>query len=264
MQPVQGCAEEDRHQKNHAEIGKANPCIERLRHAQRASDEGKAGLSAFLTRSTPPWVGGIRMVRDSQLDLPSPTDYMLMFDIDYPTSLQDRQRFLDNLSTGMNYRHGDLGVTMSVNDWSRMGEICYPSSAEVVQYGGGSANRAHTWVFVTTRTASLVNQRTIVLPKPAVSTGVDDYRYRKKSKKREFSFAAYTLKPGDEWLPANDPRLLAAAEKHMREAFTFARRMRTPPHYLAWLGFALIFTVPFLLAWRQQRQKNLTTKQNPK
>lgn len=195
-----------------------------------------------------PWFGAIDIVRDESVVLKTPTEYRLHPEISHPLTPRGLENFNNLIGAGKAYTNGSLGVKIEVLGWAKVGSVSYPKEALVTQYGGGVANRPTRWVAVSVLAATTSEGERIMAPLPAARhVGVDDYRFRRKSKNREYECAVYRRTTGETWAAPNDPTLLAASDRHMANAPTFNQLLGRQRHYFAWTVFAVIVGVPMLI-----------------
>ena len=209
----------------------------------------------------------LRRVRDVSLDL----DYLGELrreELDCPETIDEWNLFHDGLSyrrtipngfVSMEYRCGKWlhtnGVAVPVEGlfrvwfYPRAPHVTYKSHSQEVEI------RATSVELISGEEAFLGSG--LVVPSKGFETYVRDYRYRRFENDRKFNCAHYTLKPGEPIRSANDPDLLAQAERYLKRG----RKYYEPPvsgrHKVLW-AVAVVLAIPpvlyLLYQWHDRRR----------
>ncbi len=200
----------------------------------------------------------IRQVRDTSLEL-SLREEMAREEINCPETVDEwnyftmhlaGRRWASNEHVHLEYKcinwfctngvNIPLEGLFKINDFPRAPNVTYKWPLRIIEV------RAHS--------ISLVPNVSPSIPRISTPVRVFDYRYRRAGNDRIFPYATYTLKPGEPFRSANDPKLLAQAEQHLRRG----RKYYEPPvsrrHKLLW-GVAVVLAIPPLLyLWYRWRK----------
>ena len=203
----------------------------------------------------------LRMVRDTTLDLDRRRE-LARDEIECPENMDDWNRFFMYLDGRQWASNGHVRVEYKCLDWLHTNGLSVPVQGVFKVMDHPRASKlVYKWP------SEIVElQATSVRIVPAVGTitvGVSpapakvyDYRYRRARNDRIFNCATYTLKPGEALRSANDPELLAQAERHLKRG----RKYYEPPvsgrHKVLW-AVAVVLAIPpvlyLLYRWHDRR-----------
>lgn len=193
----------------------------------------------FLTRCD--------VIRDVRLDLKE-KDELIRSGLDYVDTVEDQNRYKRSLQVRLATPDGFLAAQYECLDWFQTNGLRLPLRSRFSYYmpaprtakpiPWGAAYQGEL------RATSFCVQKEVknILPTGPESTAlINDYRYTRRSPKRIFRFAEYTLHAGEQWKTDADPRLLAAVEEHLSHGPRFDSvgwpRFR---NILSWLLLAAI------------------------
>lgn len=193
----------------------------------------------FLTRCD--------VIRDVRLDLKE-KDELIRPGLDYADTVEDQNHQKRSLQFRLATPDGFLAARYECLDWFRTNElrlplrsrfsyyIPAPRTAKPIPWGAAYQGELRATSFY-----MLKEMKNILSTGPECTALINDYRYTRRSPKRIFRFAEYTLHTGEQWKTDADPQLLAAVEEHIRHGPRFDSvgwpRFR---NILSWLVLAAI------------------------
>ncbi len=223
------------------------------------SDFGWKWIVQFSTNGK--FVSSCSIVRETKLDLPDKRAF-LRFDMDYPESLGEYNKYEDSLRAKNSIPQGFLFGKYTCLQWYTTNGLSIPLKSEM------DVNLAsfHTWPHfwrvsdIKVSDVRLYNASDELLPKITASMVVHDYRYKKSNQTRIFKFAQYKLTPGESWKPDNDPTLLSTANDWLKHGRKYDDFGQTSKSVLVWSVFVMLVLAPIaaILLDKRQKQKQKT------
>jgi len=203
----------------------------------------------------------LRKVRDKTLDLDWRQE-LAREEFDYPETVEEWNNFFRHLERRHLVPNGHVFTEYKCVNWLHTNGLDIPVEGVFrVTWYSFSPLVVYKWpaTIVELRATSVrivppIDTVTVgVCPAPAV---VYDYRYRRARNDRIFKYATYTLKPGEPFRSANDPKLLAQAERHLKRGRKYYEVPVTGKHKVLW-AVAVVLAIPpvvyLLYQWHDRR-----------
>jgi hypothetical protein len=201
------------------------------------------------------FVASCQVKRDSRLDFKRQSREFLRFELkDYPGSLEAKNNMLRILGVRRNIPDDFLHTDFHTRQWINTNGVTIPMASEMRTYQWPHSE--HPFF-----TASLLAEEVLLhsaevelvwpIEAPRV---VEDYRYKRMGRTRIFPYATYELAPGEGWMSADDPELLAQAEHHMKHGPRYDHYESSMGHIVLWAFGLLVIAAPFLLLMARKKQ----------
>lgn len=193
------------------------------------------------------FVAACLVLRRKQLDLASPSKELLRTELDYPSSIAQKNRCLDSLD----YRHqipdGFVETDYQCTDWFETNHSIFPLKAQIVRF-------SPSWKFPRQKSSLRAESVRVyeinasIFKQPPTAGIVNDYRYKKSNSSRIFRYAEYALQPGENWKSDMDPFLLLQANEWLKHGPRYDAFDRGK-NILMWvLGIIFLVITPAVLA----------------
>jgi hypothetical protein len=202
------------------------------------------------------FVSDCQVIRDKSLDIDTEKEF-LRFEMDYPETVGNYNKYMVDLRTRQNYPNGYLKESYRCLEWYNTNGISIPKKSKF------EANLSpyfteHPWHVADIEATGIVVREGSERILPGISnlTIVHDYRYKRSNKTRIFRYAEYTLKSGDSWKSDNDPELLAKASDwliHGKKYNTFGEENKRT---IVWSLLVLLTMIPIMaMLWEISKTK---------
>lgn len=207
------------------------------------------------------------VIRDTRLDL-KVEDELIRPGLDYADTVEDQNHHKRSLQARLATPNGFLTARYECLGWFRTNglrlPLCSrfryympaPRTPKPTSWGAAYQGELHATSF---RMQEGVKNN--LADGPESSTLVYDYRYTRRSPKRIFRFAEYTLHAGEHWKTDADPQLLALIEHYLKHGPRYDSvgwpRFR---NVLSWLLLAAIPVLSVTTLMRKTRKAKGKTK----
>lgn len=151
--------------------------------------------------------------------------------------------------------NGLVEMAYRCTDWRWEDGVAVPMRSEEKLYAGQyDGTNPVTMALVSASNVSVHPGLEELKPTIMQEIQVADYRFRRESKTRILPYIQYSMAPGDQWRPDNDPGLLRLAAESLKFGgdITFAESRHRS--YLAWMFLALI-VAPAIILFKVNREK---------
>lgn len=204
------------------------------------------------------FVSSLRMIRDKTLDYKDWKQEMLREEVHPPETVERWNEFFSWLEDREAVPNGFVLLEYKCQKWLHTNGWSVPVEG-VFREWNRPRHMVLTEPIVLVAEAMATSVRAVTnggVQAPVVDAQalVYDYRYRRVKNDRIFPCATYTLKPGEPFKSANDPKLLAQAERHLKWGRKYYKPPVTGRHKLLWGLVVLLAIPPVGYLWYRKRK----------
>lgn len=194
-----------------------------------------------------------QVVRDYSLDLDEKQE-LLRPELNYPHSLAELSKIRSEIAwEKKEVPDGFLITRYECTEWRATNNLLIPVKSEMESYQAAYPDSPQAKARLEADSVTLCPDGQRLVSSPDAPTLVNDYRYKKVKGHRMFEFAEYTLRPGDDWKPDNDPAILAQVDYQLKygRRYDDFNKGRT----LIWLLMVLIVLTPVVIWLFNKKRK---------